>query len=180
VEGGGNLREVAKFRIPTFEKLIFENTKKRPHHQVMIQVVFPTPDFRMRQEAGKDQLFDPIRKKWIVITPEEWVRQNFIQYLVKRLSYPAGCFAIEKSLQVGELHRRTDVVVYHQLNPWMLIECKEPGVPLNENTLQQLLGYKSVIPCSYLVATNGNITLGFALEKSGKVIPIDSLPGYPQ
>lgn len=146
----------------------------------MIQVDFPIPDFRMRRQAGKDQLFDPIRKKWIIITPEEWVRQNFIQYLVKSLSYPAACFAIEKSLQVGELHRRTDVVVYHQHNPWMLIECKEPDEALNENTLQQLLGYKSVIPCSYLVATNGNLTLGFAIETSGSVVPIKTLPAYPQ
>jgi len=62
----------------------------------------------------------------------------------------------------------------------MLIECKEPDVALNENTLQQLLGYKSVIPCSYLVATNGNLTLGFAIETSGSVVPIKTLPAYPQ
>lgn len=145
----------------------------------MIQVAFPTPDFRMRRQDDKDWLFDPIRKKWIVLTPEEWVRQNFIQYLVKTLSYPAACIAVEKSWQVGGIQRRTDLVVFKDQNPWMLIECKEPGIPLNVQTLQQLLGYKSVIPCSYLIATNGNLTLGFAIDTKGAVAPIEALPAFP-
>lgn len=144
----------------------------------MIDVIYPTPDFNMRQQDNKDWLFDPIRKKWVVITPEEWVRQNFIQYLVKSLSYPAACFAVEKSWQVGELQRRTDVVVFKESNPWMLIECKEPKVSLNDQTLQQLLAYKSVIPCTYLVVTNGNLTLGFEINPTGTVSPLSVLPTY--
>ena len=172
------MREEAIFRIPTFEKLIFKNTNNQAQCQVMIQVAYPTPEFRIRRQDEKDQLFDPIRKKWIVITPEEWVRQNFIQFLVKNMLYPAACFAVEKSLKVGELQCRTDIVVFKNQHPWMLIECKEPGITLSETTLQQLLGYKSVIPCSYLVATNGNQTLGFKIEPSGSTIPIDILPSY--
>jgi hypothetical protein len=172
------MREEAIFRIPTFEKIIFKNTNNQAHCQVMIQVAYPTPEFRVRRQNEKEQLFDPIRKKWIVITPEEWVRQNFIQYLVKTMHYPPVCFAVEKSLQVGELRCRADIVVFKNQIPWMLIECKEPGISLNESTLQQLLGYKSVVPCSYLVATNGNQTLGFEIDSSGSAIPIRILPIY--
>ena len=144
----------------------------------MIPITYPPPEFSMKQSEGKDWLFDPIRKKWVIITPEEWVRQNFIQYLVKTLQYPAACIAVEKGFQLGELQKRVDILVYHQHTPWMLIECKEPNIPLNDKTLQQILAYQVAIPCSYIVVTNGNNTIGFALDAAGKASSILQLPEY--
>ena len=144
----------------------------------MIPITYPPPEFSMKQSGGKEWLFDPIRKKWVIITPEEWVRQNFIQYLVKTLQYPAACIAVEKGFQLGELQKRVDILVYHQHTPWMLIECKEPNIPLNDKTLQQILAYQVAIPCSYIVVTNGNNTIGFALDAAGKASNILQLPEY--
>ena len=143
----------------------------------MIQVAFPTPDFRMRRQEDKDWLFDPIRKKWIVLTPEEWVRQNFIQYLIQVKQYPAPLIAIEKTIQLGELKKRFDIVVYKEDKPWMLIECKEANVTISEKTLEQILQYQQIIEATFLVMTNGHNTYG-AQIKTGKLHFLQSLPDY--
>lgn len=144
----------------------------------MIPINYPTPEFSMKKAEGKDWLFDSIRKKWVIITPEEWVRQNFIQYLIKTLQYPAASIAVEKGFHLGEMQKRVDILVYHQHTPWMLIECKEPNIPLNEKILQQILAYHVTLPCPYIVVTNGNLTLGFAIDAAGKATSILQLPAY--
>jgi hypothetical protein len=162
----------------SLKKIIFKNNKNQAVCQVMIPIAYPTPGFSMRQTDGKDWLFDPIRKKWVVITPEEWVRQNFIQYLTKTLHYPATCIAVEKGLQLGEMQKRIDVMVYKNDQPWMLIECKEPNTQLSEKTMQQVLAYQASIPCSYIILTNGNHTLGFEIKQQGMVQEIDAMPAF--
>jgi Type I restriction enzyme R protein N terminus (HSDR_N) len=162
----------------SLEKIIFKNNKNQAACQVMIPIAYPIPGFSMRQTDGKDWLFDPIRKKWVVITPEEWVRQNFIQYLIQTLHYPAACIAVEKGLQLGEMQKRIDVMVYKNHQPWMLIECKEPNIPLSEKTMQQVLAYQASIPCSYIILTNGNHTLGFEIKQQGMVQEIDAMPAF--
>ena len=85
---------------------------------------YPEPAFRIKTGNGKDFIFDLLRKKWVVLTPEEWVRQNFIQYLLQVKNYSAALIAIEKEIKLGELKKRFDILVYdskHQ--PWMMIEC---------------------------------------------------------
>ncbi len=122
----------------------------------MISVNYPDPDFRVKTQEGKDYLFDPVRKKWVVLTPEEWVRQNFVQYLIREKDYPDALIGIEKQILLGELKKRFDILVYdgnHQ--PWMMIECKEMNVVLDERVLEQLLRYNISIPVKYLVITNG-------------------------
>jgi len=144
----------------------------------MIPITYPPPEFSMKQMEGKDWLFDPIRKKWVIITPEEWVRQNFIQYLIKTLQYPAASIAVEKGFTLGELQKRVDILVYHQHTPWMLIECKETNIPLNDKILQQILAYHISIPCPYIIVTNGNNTIGFALDATGKATSINQMPAF--
>lgn len=122
----------------------------------MIAITFPDPDFKIVQDAGKDLIFDRFRKKYVVLTPEEWVRQNFMNYLVKNLDYPPSLIGIEKEIYLGELKKRCDIVVYNRnTQPWMIVECKEMGVPLTQSTLEQITRYHMVLPTDYLVITNG-------------------------
>lgn len=128
----------------------------------MLTVTFPTPGFKIKQEEGKDFIFDTIRRQWILLTPEEWVRQNFINYLVKSLNYPSAMIAVEKEIMLGELKKRFDILVYDKRHdPWMMIECKAQEVTLNENVLQQVLRYNISVPVKYLVTTNGNYHFGW-------------------
>jgi hypothetical protein len=132
----------------------------------MLSIQFPEPSFRLKKEKDKDFIFDPIRKKWLLLTPEEWVRQNFVQYLVQVKNYPSDLIAQEKVLQLGELKKRFDILIYdRQHKPWMMIECKGPEIKLNESVLQQLLRYHISIPVNFLVITNGEASYGW--EKKG-------------
>ena len=122
----------------------------------MVDLVFPEPEFKIRQLEGRAEIFDAIRSKWIVLGPEEWVRQNFIQWMVKRNGIPLASIAVEKTLKLGEQTRRFDVLVYDkQTQPWMMVECKAADVPLKAPVLMQILSYHLAIPVRYLVVTNG-------------------------
>ena len=143
----------------------------------MISINYPEYPFKIQKEAGKDCIFDPLRKSWVVLTPEEWVRQNFIQFLIQVKNYPAALIAIEKTIQLGELKKRFDMIVYKNDAPWILIECKEANVPLTEKTLEQILQYQQVVEANYLVMTNGHTTYGAKIE-TGKLHYLQSLPDY--
>lgn len=132
----------------------------------MIKVNYPEPVFRFKEEHGKEMIFDFIRKQWLLLNEEEWVRQNFIQFLVQELKYPLELIAVEKEIQLGDLKKRFDILVYDRDHkPWMLIECKAGEVNLNEKVLYQVLRYNISMPASFLVITNGKLT--YAWEKRG-------------
>lgn len=142
----------------------------------MIDVVFPPPQFRMKKQEGRDYIFDAIRRTWLLLTEEEWVRQNFVQYLITTLGFPSSLIALEKELVLNGLKKRFDILVYdahHQ--PWMLIECKAPVVALSETVLQQALRYNITVPVGYIIITNGKGTMGWKKEE-GALLPLSSLP----
>lgn len=143
----------------------------------MQALIYPTYPFKIQQVQGKDQVFDPFRKAWIILTPEEWVRQNTLQYLVQTCNYPSSLIAVEKTIQLGELNKRFDIVVYKEDAPWMIIECKEARVDIGEKTLQQILQYQQVLKATYLIITNGHQTLGAKIA-SGKLQPLQNFPEY--
>ncbi len=143
----------------------------------MILVDYPAYDFKVQTLKGKDQIFDPCRKKWVLLTPEEWVRQNLIQYLIQVCAYPAALIAIEKTIQLGDLNKRFDILVYQGEKPWMIIECKESNTPLSDKTIQQLLQYQQVLEATYLIASNGHETIG-AQIKLGKLHTLHHFPNY--
>jgi hypothetical protein len=143
----------------------------------MIVLPYPSYPFKIKALNGKDQLFDPFRKIWVVLTPEEWVRQNVLQYLVQVAKYPASLIAIEKEIKLGELAKRFDIVVYQNEKPWMIIECKEANVKLNESTMHQILQYQQVLQATFLIVTNGHETLGTKIE-SGKLQALQNFPEY--
>lgn len=132
----------------------------------MIKVNYPEPVFRFKEENGKELIFDFIRKQWLLLNEEEWVRQNFIQFLVQDMKYPIELIAVEKEIQLGELKKRFDILVYDRNHkPWMLIECKASEIDLDEKVLMQVLRYNISMPANFLVITNGHVT--YAWEKSG-------------
>jgi hypothetical protein len=132
----------------------------------MIKVNYPEPVFRFKEENGKELIFDFIRKQWLQLNEEEWVRQNFIQYLIQEMKYPVALIAVEKEIQLGDLKKRFDILVYdNDHKPWMLIECKAGEITLDENVLHQVLRYNISMPATFLVITNGLFT--YAWEKMG-------------
>ena len=121
-------------------------------------------------------IFDAVRKRWVVLTPEEWVRQNFLQYIIHVKKYPSSLIAVEKEISLGELKKRFDIVVYGKdSKPWMIIECKEMNVVLDKTVLDQVLRYNMVLQVPYLVITNGSHCYAFFNDK-GQLVELNELP----
>ncbi len=123
----------------------------------MQELNLPYFDLKTRLNAkGKTEIFDSIRKKWLVLTPEEWVRQNFAMFLIEHKSFPALLMAIEKGLKVNNLQKRTDIVQYNkQGKPIVIVECKAPKIKIDENTFAQAAMYNLKMKVDYLIMTNG-------------------------
>jgi len=144
----------------------------------MIAVNFPNPAFRLKKQQGVELIFDDIRRQWLVLNDEEWVRQNFIQYLVQTLNYPSAFIAVEKEIKLGELKKRFDILIYDSAHkPWMMIECKSAAINLGDAAMHQVLRYNISVPVSFLVITNGATTYGW--EKVGRdLILINQMPSW--
>ena len=144
----------------------------------MIIVEYPEPQFRIRRENDKQFIFDAIRKVWLSLTEEEWVRQNFVNYLITVLKYPSSIIAVEKEIMLYEMKKRFDILVYgREHKPWMLVECKAPYVSLGEDVLRQVLRYHISVPLEFIILTNGNATMGW--RKEGKTLKmLEQLPEW--
>lgn len=137
---------------------------------------FPEPQFRIKKEGEKRLIFDEVRKAWLVLTEEEWVRQNFVAYLKKTLHYPSSLIALEKEILLNGLTKRFDILVYDKDHrPWMMVECKAPGIRLDEAVLQQILRYNMTVPVQFIVITNGEATLAWE-KKEGGLILLKEMP----
>jgi len=144
----------------------------------MIIVQFPKPQFRIKNENDRRFIFDTIRKTWVQLTEEEWVRQNFVSYLVNALLYPKTLIAVEKEIRLYDLKKRFDILVYDKdYKPWMIVECKAPSVKLSEDVLQQALRYNISVPVDYIIITNGNSTAGWKKESEGLAL-LQELPRW--
>lgn len=134
---------------------------------------------RTRKLEANTEVWDLIRKKWVVLTPEEHVRQLLIHHLTSQHGYPAGRFAIEKRVMVGSRPRRFDAVLYdEQHHPWMLIECKAPEVPISTDTLYQLLSYHQQLQCQYWLLSNGHSTYCAKANNPESISWLAELPAY--
>ncbi len=117
---------------------------------------------------GKLLVFDSLRKKDLILTPEEWVRQHWISYLLNQLDYPKGLVALEKGLKYNQLMKRTDILVFNQKGaPYLLIECKAPQVAINQKTLEQACLYHKELQPDFLILSNGlqHISLAWKAEE---------------
>lgn len=149
---------------------------------------YPPAEFRIKKEKEKrngietgmekEYIFDIVRKQWVRLTPEEWVRQNFLNYLITVKAYPAALIAVEREIRVGELVKRFDILVFdnnHQ--PWMLVECKSMDEPLTPAVWQQAMRYSIGVPATYIVIVNGVDCRGW--KKAGEGLEeLGEIPGW--
>ena len=116
----------------------------------------PSYNFNIKLEGQRKVIFDSIRKKYVVLTPEEWVRQNFISYLVETKNDPKGLIAVEKKVDVNSMPQRSDIVLYNnKAIPVMIVECKASSVKISQDTFNQIARYNMKLRVPYLVVTNG-------------------------
>jgi len=122
----------------------------------MQELNFPKYSFRFKSSENKLYLFDPIRKKFIFLTPEEWVRQNTIQYLLVEKKYPKSLTSVERVITVKNRLKRYDIVIYNSDGSiFLLVECKAPNVRVTQETFDQIARYNSDLRAEYLMITNG-------------------------
>lgn len=122
----------------------------------MKKINLPSFNHRLRESEGKTQIFDTFRKKYVQLTPEEWVRQHFLHFLVEHKSYPGGLLLVESELNIDGLKRRPDLVVYSKIGePRMIVEFKAPSVNIDEDVFFQIAMYNKKLKVPFLILSNG-------------------------
>ncbi|MDZ7934954.1 MAG: type I restriction enzyme HsdR N-terminal domain-containing protein [Emticicia sp.] len=138
----------------------------------------PNYDYKIKEMDGKTYIFDAIRKKYLVLTPEEWVRQHFINLLITHYGYSKSLLRLEGGLSYNKLQKRTDIVVYNnEGSPFLLVECKAADVPINQVVVEQASRYNLTMRCPFLVVTNGINTFCFKIDfENGQFEQLQDLP----
>lgn len=122
----------------------------------MYQLNLPTYDLRLRRTGNRDMIFDVLRRKYVALTPEEWVRQHFVHYLIEHKGYPSALLANEIELRIGEKRLRADTLLYNkELHPQMLIEYKAPTIAITQKVFDQISAYNLLLHTDYLIVSNG-------------------------
>jgi hypothetical protein len=122
----------------------------------MTRLNFPEYQFRITEKNGKLSIFDPVRKKYVVFTPEEWVRQHVIQYLVNEKQIPLSLITVEAEFQLFKTRKRFDITVSDRNGrPLLLVECKAPSVPVTQEVMDQAVRYNFAMQVGFLMLTNG-------------------------
>ncbi|WKW45668.1 type I restriction enzyme HsdR N-terminal domain-containing protein [Myroides sp. JBRI-B21084] len=117
---------------------------------------FPRFEFRFKINENKRFIFDEIRKKYVLLTPEEWVRQHVIRFLIHIKGYPKSYINVEKIVKINNMNKRYDIVVFNEKgNIFLLVECKEPGVTINQSVFDQIARYNLSLNAQFLMITNG-------------------------
>lgn len=144
-----------------------------------MQLNFPAYDFKISEMDGKSYIFDIIRKKNVVLTPEEWVRQHIIRFLIEN-EYPQSLISVERQIVFNKLKKRFDILVYNNnATPLMLIECKAPDVKLSQETLNQIALYNTQFKVDYLFISNGLKHLICRYDKElNKFTALENFPSW--
>ena len=122
----------------------------------MTNLNLPKFSFRIKNRENKLYIFDKIRKKELLLTEEEWVRQNFVSYLHEHKKYPLSLIALEKQCTVNDLVKRTDILVFDKTgSPYIIVECKAPQIQISQDTFDQIARYNMKLNATYLIVTNG-------------------------
>ena len=122
----------------------------------MQELNFPTYTFRFKNSENKVSIFDAIRKKFVILQPEEWVRQHCVHYLIKVKNYPKSLINVEKELKVNDLKKRYDIVIFNTDGSiHLIVECKAPNIKIKQNTFDQVARYNLSLNATYLMVTNG-------------------------
>jgi len=138
---------------------------------------FPDYSFRLSRVDAREFIYDPIRKKEVVLTPEEWVRQHVIAFFCETQNYPISLIAVEREIKFNQLKKRFDVLLFNKNGqPEMLVECKAPEVKLSSETLFQISTYNMVFKVPFLFVSNGLSHLLFQLNEEGVYISTAQFP----
>ncbi len=144
----------------------------------MKKLNFPTYQFRFKNSENKIAIFDVIRKKFIVLTPEEWVRQHVVRFLIEDNKYPISLINVEKVLKINGLIKRYDVVVFNSDGSiHLLIECKAPEIKISQDTFDQIARYNMAMKANYLMVTNG-LNHFYCFIKNDNYSFLKSIPEY--
>ncbi len=144
------------------------------------QLNLPKADIKVKEEGETTFVWDLVRRKYIVLTPEEWVRQHFIHFLINEFDYPKALMKVESGLKVNRMVKRSDLVILNRDGePWMLVECKSPYVNIDQTALIQVINYNRTYNAPYLVLTNGMRQVVCNVNMKGVEV-IDELPPYPK
>ncbi|MBX2939032.1 MAG: type I restriction enzyme HsdR N-terminal domain-containing protein [Ferruginibacter sp.] len=127
----------------------------------MIKIIYPEENPKVRRKGDANEVFCSVRRRWVKLTREEWVRQNFLLYLHRVCGYPTSLTAVERQLKVGNITKRFDIVLFKADEPYLIVECKEMNAPLDMEVMMQALRYNSELRAPFLAITNGVYTYLF-------------------
>ncbi|WP_299123403.1 type I restriction enzyme HsdR N-terminal domain-containing protein [uncultured Tenacibaculum sp.] len=146
----------------------------------MQKLNLPSYTFKTKSNENKMLIFDNLRKKYVVLTPEEWVRQHFVEYLVREKNYPVSLIAIEKQLTINNRKKRTDILIFNSNGkPNIIVECKAPSVKITQDTFDQIARYNLKLDADYLVITNGLEHYYCSLDKENETyVFLRDIPSY--
>ena len=146
----------------------------------MQQLNFPAYKFKLKAEDKRTQIFDAVRKKYVSLTPEEWVRQHVIAFLINEKGFPASLIAVEVSLNRGTKKQRADIVIYtNDGKPRMIVECKAPEVKITQDVFFQIARYNAPLKMNYLLVTNGLQHFCCKMEyENGEHVFLKEVPMY--
>ena len=140
----------------------------------------PIYKLKLKKVEEKTHIFDEVRKKYLLLNPEEWVRQNFIHYLNKEKKYPLGLMGVEQMVKYNSLKTRADIVIYNlEGKPNVIVECKSPEVKITQDTFNQIAKYNSQLKVKYLIVTNGMKHFCCQMDYvNNKITFLEDLPDY--
>ncbi|MBQ6188065.1 MAG: type I restriction enzyme HsdR N-terminal domain-containing protein [Prevotella sp.] len=145
-----------------------------------MQLNLPPFDMKLSGTRERMKVFDILRRRYVALTPEEWVRQHFVNYLINHLGYPAPLLANEVQLTVGEKHLRADTVLFSRdMRPRMIVEYKAPSVAITPDVFNQIAVYNTLLHVDYLVVSNGIEHYCRRIDyTTGQALPLDHIPTY--
>jgi hypothetical protein len=146
----------------------------------MIQLNLPPIQNTLKKADGKVWIFDIIRKKYVVLTPEEWVRQHVISFLIHQHAYPKALIKVESGLVFNTMARRADIVVYsREGKPWMLVECKAASEPIHDDVVRQASVYNQTLRAPYVCVSNGLVNYCIQVDwETNTTQVMESLPAF--
>jgi len=146
----------------------------------MFALNLPAFEYKIRQDQGKNRIFDPLRRKFVALTPEEWVRQHFVNYLIDEKGFPAGRMCNECIINLNGLKRRCDTVLFDAfLKPLVIVEYKAPTITVNQAVFNQIAAYNMALKVKYLIVSNGLNHYCCRMDyENQKVDYLETIPNY--
>lgn len=144
-----------------------------------MELSLPAFEYKVKKQNGAALIYDVVRKKYVALTPEEWVRQHIIHFLIEHKSYPASLVAVEKEIDLYGLRRRFDLVCYdRQGAPYLIVECKAPSVELSQKVFDQVFGYNLIMAARYIAISNGIKHYCGSVDSDRNFSFLDEIPSF--